>query len=678
MFALFLEAIIVGLSAFYIASFLNKRNNYPDFLINWFILFFAQIVAVNLGLGIFSRLFLVNIILVDLLFLLAVFLLARGNNYFKFNKADLAFIFENKVLILACSFFIAFFLIKIGLQLFKPSAYADVIQYHLPFPAYWVKHGNLFNPIVVFDKNNPNILNALSYFPINAELFFFWLMLPLRNSLLANLGQAPFYIVGILAIYSILRKFLLDKPTALLTGVIWAIIPNIFKQMQYGALVDVICAVMFLVVVNNLLNVFSNPSFPNAVLFGIATGLFLGIKAINIFWFLALAPLFVYILYSIQKGKGLFRNSGIISTIVLCVLAFGSFSYIRNFILTGNIFYPIEFKLFGKVIMPGAIDKITYSRFIVPWEEFSFRNMFFGEGLGLQFTALIFPGTIVPWLFFKYFKKGEKGRLLHFLLFLVPPAMFILFVFYIKAYWIRYFFPYLGLGLLCSAIFLNAYKWGRRYLLIVSFICIFSSAAELARHTELIIALLAACLLFLFFLLFGKRMVSNRKIFYTPIFLSSAVIILFLFLYCTNLWYDKNEFNRYPFLYSRKEQAEKDTGFSWIWVNEHTGKGMRIAYAGRAESYPLYGTRLKNDVFYISVNDKPSIPHYYPDGDYRKEQNFDIWLKNLRRENIDMLVVYQMHGSKDFPVEDAWARSRPDIFKPAFSNSRSRIYYLLK
>lgn len=675
--ALILATTIVGTSSFILASSLSRNNNFVDFIINWFTLFFAQVVIVTLGLGIISRLFLYNVVACHILVMfVAIFFLGR-HNYFKSNKPDILFIFENKPLLIALGLFLGFFLVKFGLNLFNPSVYADVMQYHLPFPASWTKYGNLINPIVIFDKNNPNILNALSYFPINAEIFFFWFMLPLKNAFLADVGQAPFYIIGILAIYSILKKLSVDRKTALLLGLIWALIPNILKQMEYGALVDVICAVIFLVVLNNLVNLYLKPSLAYAALFGISCGLFIGIKAIDIFWLMSLILPFLYVLNGIQKQRGRPYFIKTIFIIIAGIFVFSSFSYLRNFMLTGNIFYPIEFKLLGKVIMPGAIDKETYSRFLVPWEEFKLRNMFFGEGLGLQFLALIFPGTIIPWLFFKYFKGNKTGKLFYFFLFLVPPIMFMLFIFYIKAYWIRYFFPYLGAGLICAALFLYPYKWGRNYLFWVSLISVFSSAAEMSGHLELIISLALSFLLFTFMFLFGRRALTffSRHLYpgLTIIFLGFC-----LFLFFANNWYDHNEFKRYPHLFSRKERAESQTGLSWQWINERSNKGMRIAYTGRPESYPLYGTRLKNDIFYISVNDKPSIPHYYADGDYRKEQNFDRWLKNLRQANIEMLVVYQLHESEVFPIEETWAKKHPEIFEQAFQNSNSRIYYLRK
>ena len=71
-----------------------------------------------------------------------------------------------------------------------------------------------------------------------------------------------------------------------------------------------------------------------------------------------------------------------------------------------------------------------------------------------------------------------------------------------------------------------------------------------------------------------------------------------------------------------KEAGQKDLGLGWRWLNENTGSGKHVAYTGRSEIYPLFGTKLKNHVFYVSTNDKPAMPHYFSDGLYRKEKNF--------------------------------------------------------
>ena len=122
-------------------------------------------------------------------------------------------------------------------------------------------------------------------------------------------------------------------------------------------------------------------------------------------------------------------------------------------------------------------------------------------------------------------------------------------------------------------------------------------------------------------------------------------------------------------------------GRGWKALNELTGKGARVAYTGRQEYYPLYGSKLKNRVMYISVNEKEITPYNKPDGKYREVKDFSAWRNNLKRHNIEYLFiaqpVFNNRESEDpnkFPQEDEWAEGDLKDFQLLFSNSLSRIY----
>jgi hypothetical protein len=136
---------------------------------------------------------------------------------------------------------------------------------------------------------------------------------------------------------------------------------------------------------------------------------------------------------------------------------------------------------------------------------------------------------------------------------------------------------------------------------------------------------------------------------------------------------------------------------AWAWLNDHT-KGDNVAYAGRPAPYPLYGTDLKNNVFYTSVNRiEPVQLHYLKDsryrwhdaegmhrsfeepGNYRGNADYAVWLNNLAGRKADFLFVYSLHHTREvaFPIEEKWARSHPDKFNLVFNNETIRIYKLM-
>ncbi|PIS34236.1 MAG: hypothetical protein COT38_01235, partial [Candidatus Omnitrophica bacterium CG08_land_8_20_14_0_20_41_16] len=180
---------------------------------------------------------------------------------------------------------------------------------------------------------------------------------------------------------------------------------------------------------------------------------------------------------------------------------------------------------------------------------------------------------------------------------------------------------------------------GERYFYFISFISILASAAELAHRQELIISIVLSFILLAILLLFKKQLIAFYK---SQIFNKSAVAFLILgvlFLSYLNIKYDKEEFVRYPLILSKKEVWQMDIAKGWQKLNEVTGSGARVAYTGRQEFYPLFGSSLKNDVKYVSVNGKEASPYNKPDGLSRKIKDFTAWRKNLKRERIEYLFV---------------------------------------
>jgi len=109
----------------------------------------------------------------------------------------------------------------------------------------------------------------------------------------------------------------------------------------------------------------------------------------------------------------------------------------------------------------------------------------------------------------------------------------------------------------------------------------------------------------------------------------------------------------------------------------------------------LYGTKLKNSVFYVPVNEGGPYLHLYKNAwyscqggyenfhnvlmeanNYRGKADYNIWLKNLREKNTNFLFVYSLHQIKgiDFPIEDDWAKAHQEIFSLVFVNKTIHIY----
>ena len=690
MINLILEAVIVAVSSWLLTRKYFGIRLFSGAILASFILLFAQIVLVELFLGVAGQLYFFNVFIAHLVILLIISLIYFRKKIPPFEKPDVEPFINSNLLLLAASIFLSFFLIKLFVNLINPPLSPDSLQVHLTFPATWIINGNLDSPINVFGSLpilNPGTLetSSSSYYPINAQLFFTWLMLPLRNAFLADAGEAPFYIIGMVAVYSILRKYDVNKIMVLLSGFLWVLIPNIFKQLKTGSQIDVICAVLLLLVFDALLSLKRDFSFKNAVLFGISTGLFVGTKIINLVWLAAFMPLISYILYRKAKETkfGLNKILGLLGAIFAMIILFGSFTYIKNYFFTGNPLFPVELKIFGKTIFRGLLDNAAYRIQVAGWKLDPLK-IIFKEGLGLQFIALILPCAFIPVIFYKYLKAKVLPLGEYLLLFATPFFMLILYSFFINIYTTRYFFPYLSFGLLTAVIFITKLPRGDKYLVVIAFIAILSAAFELANRYELVSSVLLSLALFILLFLYKKRILTFYKSKSFGKIMLAGLLFGFLFLAYLNNKYDKEEFSRYPLSFSKREAWQADIGRGWKALNELTEGGSRVAYTGRMEFYPLFGTRLKNTVKYVSINEKEITPYNNPDGLFRKVRDFSAWEKNLRKEKIEYLFValpfFDNRESKDpakFPIEDEWAIAHPKDFQLLFSNSLAHIYKVL-
>jgi len=683
---LLLAAIVIFSSWFLTKKYFNQTP-FSDLVLVWFILFFAQIVLVQLSLGIIGRLYFRNVCLAHLLILLISILPYRKDKLPPLLKPQITFFIKSNLLLYAFATFLCFFLAKTFLNLIYPPISPGSMQGHLAFPAGWIINGNLDNPFQIFGSIpilNPASLetSSFSYYPINAQLFYTWLMMPLKNAFLADAGEAPFYIIGIIAVYAILRKYNLDKQIALLSGFLWALIPNIFKQLKLGSEIDVICAVLLLLVFETLLLLKRDFTIKNSVLFGIAVGLFAGTKIINLVWLAGFTPVICYILYNgIKSGNfTLSKKIYFLMPSVLMVILFGSYIFIKNYIFTGNPLFPVNIRIFGKTIFKGLLNSTEYKMQVASW-GLDLKKIIFKEGLGVQFAALILPATFAPFIFIKYLKAKFSPLGEYLLLFAAPLLMLVLYTVSINVYTVRYFFPYLSIGLLTAVIFLSKFSFGNRYLIFISAISIFFASFQLANGPELVSSIVLSVFVFICLAVYKKQIAEfyeSKK--FKKVFLL-ALLIVSLFLIYLNYDYHRQEFNRYPLSFSKKESAQRDIGRGYKALNELTAKGARVAYTGRQEYYPLYGRGLKNRVVYVSVNEKEITPYNKPDGLYRKIKDFSAWRNNLKKQNIEYLFIAQpvFNNREDpdpskFPVEDEWALAHPQDFQLVFNNSLSRIY----
>ncbi len=637
----------------------------------------------ELLLGISGILYLPQLILLNVCSMLFVWWIARRRKssfeVTQLRKNIIEFL-DNKVLLLFFSIIVGFGLVKICVNLVNPPFGWDCLNYHFVFPVEWLKHGNFFIPSYIGDDPSP------PYYPVNGSLYFLWLMLPLKNVFLADLGQAPFFLLAFLSLYGIARKIGLGKGYAFYTAALFILTPNIFRQIEI-AYVDVMLAALFFSSINFLLLLYKTFSLPVFICFAVSFGLFLGVKASAVVY--GIFPLLCFALIVLGKRREpryALRVIAYVCLFVAMVVALGGFSYLRNFLLTGNPLFPADIVIAGKHILRGVMPFANYRN---NWtsDDFNIAKLLFHEGMGIQFVIFVFPVLVIalPFLIARILKK--RAHAIDFFITPLPLVLWFSFLFFMPQLWVRYLYAFVGSAIVAAFYMLKTAKLPEKYIMSAVAICIFASMVEIARHTELLVSIISS--LFIFYLLRKKwKWQATKKC------LMAALAVLLLVFYFINAYYARNEFKNYAL---RSRFPKEETG-AWLWLNQNTS-GDRVAYAGRPDVLPLYGSNFKNEAVYVSVNRiHPVRLHDFidtkyawtndflalhknleKDGYYRQKPDYYAWLKNLDSEAIDFLLVYSLNQVEGniFPLEEEWARSNPRQFSLVFGNDSVRIYKLI-
>ncbi len=681
-----------------------------DFLLAVFTLYLAFIIAIELVLGSLRVLTTVNLVIVSaVLYLTVISLLhsaARGNLARNDNISGVfSAILGDKVLLFAAIALTVFSLNKLLINLMNPPFGWDSLNYHFTFAAEWLKGRALETPITINDDPSP------SYYPINGSLYYAWLLFPLGDVFLADLGQFPFFLAGLIATYALAGKLGLSTALSLYAAFLFGLIPNVLKQLSI-AYVDLMVAAYFLIGLNFLILFARERRSPLALFFGVSCGLLIGTKTTG----LPFAAILIIPFILLAARRGAYLKYGLIG--LSAILALGFFTYWRNFWETGNPCYPLGVSISGKEIFHGVMSLKTYKAHFRP-DDYRISKWLFSEGLGLQissFGILGMLGALGTYLF-----REKRRDFFQIYILSIPLLLYLLFRYVIPLPNIRYLYASMALSIVLG--FYVCRLWGVAYwaIRVLAFVCVASSMGQLAKRQELVAGLVMSfafwggSLLRLgslkarFFGLRpqndagglrpqndegGLRPQNDRRIprLANRNFITGLIIVAALMI--AHAYYRKNEFRLYPKMV-KYSGFWPDAARAWAWLDSATS-GNNIAYVGRPVGFPLYGSQLKNNVYYVSVNTvDPAKLHYFlksnyawgldfesqhadfeqPDN-YRGQANYAAWLSNIRRRNTDYLFVYSLHQTKEviFPLEDVWAGSHPEQFRLVYSNSTIRIY----
>lgn len=515
------------------------------------------------------------------------------------------------------------------LSLLRPPTGQDGLAYHLPFALHYWNNGLGSLPITPFAGN-------LSYFPATAELIqALFIGIP-HSDILANLPQTLAWLGSLLLVYFLIKK-LGNKDNALIALLMACLIPEYLFQAT-SSYVDIIYG-FFL-----LLAIFWGLEKDNwrTIGSGTALGLALGCK-----YFAVLQVVIVVIILLVYRFRGikaLFKDILIIG--LLCLLV-GGYWYVRNWVLTGNPFYPAQVSLGGFVLFSGSSG---------------FFNTSQGQDTKIleQIQHIALPVALYIIYMFYYFLTKPKPTVKTSLVLL--PLLLILSVVVMPFREVRYIFSAVFLGIALASALMDT-----RLKPVVYVYLALSVLLTLYRfytlHLFMLVGLSAVFLVVIvLYLLISRSKGLPRKLIY-----AGFVLLLVAF-----IWFlpKAREYTRYRYFYTAS-MGEIST--LWQKLDELMPKDTVIAYAADNRVSPLWGSNLEHKIVYAHVN---GLGYVAAEPGFRSQAAKDVWITNLKDMKVQYFILSPEYSSEKMPMETQWLED-DTLFQSVWMSGNYRIYKLL-
>ena len=244
-----------------------------------------------------------------------------------------------RLTLLGCGLFVtAYVLSNAHANRWDPPRATDTLVYHLPAAVQWLQTGRLG----VFPTWYWNPANAWS--PMTGSTFITWLMAPLGNDVLARFVQAP-ALLFLFAILARLGRLLGCGPAvAGLLATAAVVSRPLFSQVGF-AKDDLFVAAFFVAAVVSL-----SPQNLRGPLGPLRTGLAVGLLLAMKYTVVLVCPLLLLLIDAPLRAGWRGRRWGVAAGVALLVA--GPW-FLRNALLTGNPFYPLDVRLLGIDLFDG-------------------------------------------------------------------------------------------------------------------------------------------------------------------------------------------------------------------------------------------------------------------------------------------------------------------------------------
>jgi len=217
--------------------------------------------------------------------------------------------------------------LAICLRGFRPSI--DDLLYHATAPAHWLAAGKLCIA--------PH--NYHAHYPLNAELFSLWFMVPFRADGLVFLAGCYWLVLTVVSAVCLVLSQGARLSVALMCGAVILASRHIqlgaisFSAIDLSSVGSLLAALSFVAPECGGDDKKGGSEYPDAIYAGAMLGTLIGTRTALI----SLTPIFILWVFFNTDGR---KKIGMLCTLCATMVATGSFWYLRNLYLTGNPVFP--------------------------------------------------------------------------------------------------------------------------------------------------------------------------------------------------------------------------------------------------------------------------------------------------------------------------------------------------
>jgi hypothetical protein len=260
-------------------------------------------------------------------------------------KACLCAILRHRVFSLCVGMVLLLVIARMLVHVLFLSPYIwDVMSYHLPKVADWVQSHSLhmsYTPV------------SRSYWPANFELFQTWFVLFLHHDCLVELAGLPFFGIGIASVYSLCRSCQAGGKVSLVMALSYGLTPAYYLN-AVSCKNDIAIASLYLMMAAILMDYRATGTGLRRRLWLLTMAFLLGVGIKPTLAFLlpglALLALFCFFAKKRILDEGAMMGRGVKPFILVSSFILGAYWYLRNLVLFNNPFYPVDFRVFGKIV----------------------------------------------------------------------------------------------------------------------------------------------------------------------------------------------------------------------------------------------------------------------------------------------------------------------------------------